>query len=150
MPALSIIAALTETGRAKIADMTISGRGFQVQKFVIGRGGHDPGNPAVALTPDPQAVTLPDQTFGPKLVVFPTPQFSGILVTPFCPQFTALLDYTEANGFVSSVGLIARIVSSPILADPLIGTEFLFAYGNRPLIVKTDADQFQIDIQLQT
>ena len=148
--AISVIAALTDTGRNRIADMTISGRGFQVVKFVVGSGGHDPGDPTIPLSPDPGVISLPSQTFGPKALVITTPPFTGVLITPFCPQFTALLDYTEANGPISSYGLIAVCVYSPIPADPLLNTEFLFAYGNTPLKEKTDSDQFQINLTLQT
>lgn len=150
MAAISIIAAVTQIGRNRIADMTVSGRGFQIVKFVVGSGGHDPGDPNIALSPDPTVTTLPDQTFGPKLLVQNNPPFTGVLITPFCPQFTATLDFTEANGELSNIGLIARIVYSPIGGDPLVGSEFLFAVGNRPLIVKTDNDQFEINITLQT
>lgn len=148
--AISVIAALTEVGRNRIADMTVSGRGFQITKFVVGQGGHDPGDPSVALSPDPAVIALPQQTFGPKLLVVLTPPFTGILVTPFCPSFQGLLDYTEANGNLSNFGLIGVIDYSPIPSDPLVGVEFLFAIGNTPLKVKTDADQLTINITLQT
>lgn len=151
--AISVIAALTDLGRNRIADMIVNGRGFQVVEFVVGGGGHDPSDPTVALSPNPAVIALPDQTFGPKVLA------SASLVTPFCPQYTALLDYTEANGNLSNFGLIARINYSPIPADNisvedggtgLVGSKFLFAIGNAPLKVKTDADQIQIQITLQT
>ena len=148
--AISVIAALTEIGRNRIADMTVSGRGFQILQFVVGQGGHDPGDPSVALSPDPTVSTLPQQTFGPKDLVETNPPYSGSLLTPFCPQFIGLLDNTEANGNLSNFGLIARINYSPIINDPLVGSTFLFAIGNTPLKVKTDADQIEIDITLQT
>lgn len=148
--AISVIAALTETGRNRIADMTVSGRGFQIVQFVVGSGGHDPSDPTVALSPDPTDTSLPDQTFGPKALVQTNPPYSGVLITPFCPEFTGLLDYTDANGEVSNFGLIGVINYSPIPDDPLVGTYFLFAVGNTPLKVKTDADQFVLNITLQT
>lgn len=150
MAAVSVIATLTQIGRNRIADMTVSGRGFQIIKFVVGSGGHDPNEPTNALSPDPTVTTLPEQTFGPKLLVQNNPPFTGVLTTPFCPEFTALLDFTEANGELSNVGLIGKIVYSPISGDPLLGSEFLFAVGNRPLLVKTDNDQMTINITLQT
>ena len=65
--AISIIAALTEIGRNRIADMTVSGRGFQILQFVVGQGGHDTGDPTVALSPDPAQTTLPEQPlFDPR------------------------------------------------------------------------------------
>jgi len=118
--------------------------------FVVGSGGHDVGDPTIPLTPDPNVISLPSQTFGPKNLVVLTPPYTGVLVTPVCPQFTAMLDYLEANGPISNYGLIAKVVYSPIPADPLLNTEFLFAYGNTPLKEKTDSDQFQVNITLQT
>jgi len=148
MASASVIAAVTEEASRRIADMTISGRGFQVIKFVVGSGGVDPGDESVPLTPDVEATTLPQQTFGPKALVEPTPGETGILISPLCPQFLGLLDFNEANGAISNVGLIAVINHPP--GDPLVGTEFLFAIGNRPQIIKSDADQLQLTITLQT
>lgn len=148
MASVSVIAALTEEGRRRIADMTISGRGFQITKFVIGKGGHDSGDPTVPLSPNPAVVTLPYQNFGPKTLVKPTADTTGILVTSFCPKYTGLLDFNEANGEISNIGLVATINYPP--GDPLLGTDFLFAVGNRPLVVKTDSDQLQINVTLQT
>jgi hypothetical protein len=150
MAVISLVAVVTEIGRNRIADMCISGRGFQITKFCVGNGGHDPGDPTTPLSPDPTVSTLPGLTFGPKDLVIQNPPYTGILVTPFCPQFQGLLDYTEANGEISDIGLIGKIVYSPISGDPLLGSEFLFAYGNRPLVTKSDLDQFVINITLQT
>jgi hypothetical protein len=150
--AISVITALTEIGRNRIADMTVSGRGFQIVAFVVGSGGADPSDPTVPLSPDPTVTSLPSQTFGPKLLTLPTPgqPFTGVLSTPFCPLFTGLLDFPDANGSISNYGLIGQITSSLVPNDPLIGTQFLFAYGTTPLKVKTDGDQFQINFTLQT
>jgi hypothetical protein len=148
MASASVIAALTEEGRRRIADMTISGRGFQITKFVVGSGGHDPGDPNVPLTPSTSVLILPSQTFGPKALVSPSPGLTGTLLSPFCPQYVGLLDFNEANGEISNVGLIGTINYPPL--DPLVGTDFLFAVGNRPLVVKSDADQLQISMTLQT
>ena len=149
MSAISVIAAITDVARQRMADQMISGRGFQVVSFVVGSGGHDPGDPTVAVSPDPSVQLLPLQTFGPKAVV-QNGLYTGVLTTPYCPQFSGTLDYTEGNGALSNVGLIAEITSSTILNDPLIGTQFLYAIGNRPLVTKTDSDQMQINITLQT
>jgi hypothetical protein len=148
MASASVIAALTEEGRKRIADMTISGRGFQITKFVIGSGGHDPGDPNVPLTPNTEVITLPSQTFGPKALISPSPGLTGTLISAFCPQFQGFLDFNEANGEISNVGLIGTINYPP--NDPLLGTDFLFAVGNRPLLVKSDADQLQLSMTLQT
>ena len=141
--ALSVIAVVTDTARQKLADMLISGKSFQVTHFTTGNGGHDPGNPTIALTPDPTVIELPSRTFGPKVLN------DAQLISAFCPRFEGILENTEAVGELSNVGLIATMIYSPIPADPVIGTQFLFAVGNFPLKVKTDTDELTIRITLQ-
>ena len=141
--ALSIIAVITDTARQEMADMLVSGKSFQVTNFVSGNGGHDTGNPTVALTPDPTVIALPQQTFGPKALD------SAVLISAFCPRFEGILLPTEAIGELSNIGLIATMIYSPIPADPIVGTQFLFAVGNFPLKVKTDTDELTIDVTLQ-
>lgn len=141
--ALSIIAVITDSARQKLADMLISGRSFQVTHFVTGSGGHDTGNPTVALTPDPTVIELPKQSFGPKGLS------SATLISAFCPRFEGILLSTEAIGELSNIGLIATVIYSPIPADPVVGTKFLFAVGNFPLKVKTDTDELTIRVTLQ-
>ena len=141
--ALSIVAALTDTARTKLADMLSTGRSFTVNSFVVGQGGHDPGDPATALTPNPTVTTLPQQLFGPKSIT------SKNLTTPFCVQFICLLDDTEAVGPISNVGLLATINYSPIPGDPLVGETFLYAISNMPLQYKTHAETKTYQILVQ-
>lgn len=141
--ATAILASITDAARAKHAEMLAEGRSFTVTQFVTGSGGHDPGDPATALTPDPALTTLPGQSFGPK------PLTEKSLITPYCVEYVADLDNLEAVGLLSNIGLMATITYSPIPLDPLVGTTFLFAVGNFPLIVKTDAETRQITIQVQ-
>jgi hypothetical protein len=140
--AQAIIATITDTARSKFAEMLQMGRSFTVTEFVTGEGGHDTGDPAIALTPDPTATILPLQSFGPKTIT------SKTLISPFCVEYLANLDPLEAVGPLSNVGLIARFTYSPIGGDPLIGTSFLFAIANFPLIVKTDAEARAISVQV--
>lgn len=140
--AQAIIATITDTARSKFADMLNVGRAFTVTSFVTGEGGHDTGDPAIALTPDPAATTLPLQSFGPKTIA------SKILVSPYCVEYLCGLDALEAVGPLSNVGLIATFTYSPISGDPLIGTTFLFCIANFPLVVKTDAETRSISIQV--
>jgi len=140
--AQAIVASLTDLARSKFADMLQMGRAFTVTDFVTGENGHDPGDPAVALTPDPTVTTLPGQTFGPKSIA------SKTLVSPFCDSYLCHLDFLDAVGPLSNIGLIATFTYSPILGDPLVGTSFLMAIGNQPLIVKTDALSLDFDIQI--
>jgi hypothetical protein len=140
---LSIIASITDKGRSALADLLQSGVAFTVTDFVTGGGGHDSGDPQVALTPDPALTTLPGQTFGPK------PLTDKILVTPYCVRYVCDLDFLEAVGNLSNIGLIATYTYSPIPNDPIVGTNFLFAVGNSPLVVKTDAEQRTINVEVE-
>lgn len=138
--ALAIVSALTDTARAKFADMLNVGRAFTITSFVTGEGGHDTSDPAVALTPDPANTTLPDQTFGPKAIT------SKSLISPYCVEYVCNLDLLEAVGELSNIGVIATVTYSPIIADPLVGSTFLFAIGNFPLHVKTDTETIEIRV----
>jgi len=140
--AQAIIATITDTARSKFAEMLQMGRSFTITEFVTGEGGHDTGDPAIALTPDPTATILPLQSFGPKTIT------SKSLISPFCVEYLTNLDPLEAVGPLSNVGLIARFTYSPIGGDPLLGTSFLFAIANFPLIVKTDAEARAISVQV--
>lgn len=140
---IPILAVVTDIGRQKLADMLVSGRSFLVEQFTIGSGGHDTGNPIIALTPDPSATALPLQYFGPKLIA------NAFLFSPTCPQFDCAIAQLEAVGSMSNIGLFARINYSPIPADPLVGTYFLFAVGNFPLRVKTDSESLVISVTIQ-
>lgn len=141
--AQAIVASITDTARSNFANMLAEGRAFTITDFVTGEGGHDPGDPAVALTPDPTVLTLPQQTFGPKAMS------DKELISPFCVEYTANLEPLEAVGPLSNVGLIATFTFSPIPGDPLLGTQFLFAVGNFPLQIKTDSESKEITIQVQ-
>ena len=140
--AQAIIATITDTARSKFAEMLQMGRAFTVTDFVTGEGGHDTGDPAIALTPDPTATTLPLQSFGPKSIA------SKTLISPFCVEYLASLEPLEAVGPLSNIGIIARFTYSPIPGDPLLGTSFLFAIANFPLVVKTDAEARAISVQV--
>lgn len=140
---LSILASVTDVGRANHAEQLQMGRAFTITHFVTGGGGHDPGDPQVALTPDPALISLPKQTFGPKAIE------NKSLVTPYCVKYECTLDYNDAVGNLSNFGLIATFTYSPIANDPLIGTTFLYAVGNSPLDVKTDSYQETINIEVE-
>ena len=125
--AQAIIATITDGARTNFANMLAVGRAFTITDFVTGEGGHDTGDPAVALTPDPTVTTLPLQSFGPKTVT------SKTLISPFCVEYLCDLDLLEAVGPLSNIGLIATFTFSPIVGDPLVGTSYLFSLGNFPL-----------------
>lgn len=130
----TIIASITDGARAAFANMLQMGRAFTITAFVTGEGGHDPGDPSTALTPDPTLLSLPLQTFGPKTITTKT------LTTPFCVEVTCSLDLLEAVGPLSNLGLIATYTYSPVIGDPLVGTTILFSLASFPLSVKTDSE----------
>lgn len=140
--AQAIIATITDTARTNFADMLSVGRAFTITDFVTGEGGHDPGDPAVALTPDPTVTSLPLQSFGPKAIT------SKTLISPFCVEYLCDLDLLEAVGPLSNIGLIATFTFSPIAGDPLVGTSWLFSLGNFPLSIKTDSETRSIAVQV--
>jgi len=140
--AQAIIATITDVARSKFAEMLQVGRAFTITSFETGEGGHDTGDPATALTPDPTETSLPLQSFGPKAIA------SKTLISPFCVEYLCGLDALEAVGPLSNVGLRATYTYSPIAGDTLIGQTFLFAIANFPLVVKTDAETRSISIQV--
>ena len=131
--AISVKAAITDRGRAAFANLTVNGTGFAVTAFKVGKGGHDVGNPIIALTPDTSLSDLPGVTFGPE------PVDEASLPDLFTPTFLCVLQQNEAVGELSSIGLFATYPSDandPDLAD----TSFLFAIGNFPLRTKVDTE----------
>ena len=143
--AFNIIATVTDQGRQRLAEMLKTGKAFQVSKFTVSDGGHSVGDPTVALAPNPASITCPLNTFsfGPVSINAAT------LVSAFCPQFTCILNTGDANAPLSSLCLIATIVYSPIVDDPDVGEDFLFAIGNYPLKVKTASDTFSYSVLVQ-
>jgi hypothetical protein len=118
------------------------GTAFIVKWFEISDGGHDPSAPTTALSVDPAATTIPGAppTFGPEPI-------DGVeWVSTTCPCFVCKLQQGEYTGELSSVGLVAEItdvgIARPAGAPPAptLGTTFLFAVYNRPLIILTATD----------
>lgn len=140
--AITILAAITDRGRAAFADLTVNGTSFVVNQFEVGNGGHDVGNPIVALTPDTSLAEVPGLTFGPEPI-----DESGLPGDLFTPEFLCIVQQNEAVGELSNIGLRATIVDSP--ADPsLEGTTFLFAIGNFPLRVKVDTEVVEFSVSV--
>jgi hypothetical protein len=141
----NVITVVSDQARQRISEMFRNGKSFQITSFSVSDGGHSLGDPTVALAPNPAAVTLPQNTFsyGPQAIN------SSSMVSAFCDQFTCILTNGQANGPISSIGLYATIISSPVLDDPDVGQPFLFSVGNFPLRVKTVSDQFSFSCLLQ-
>lgn len=141
--AFSVIASLTDTGRQRLASSIVTGKSFQVDRFSVGQAGHDPIDPATALTPDPSATACPSVTFGPETIDAAT------LASQFCPEFTCRLETNEAVGPVSNLCLLGTVIFSPIPGDGDVGTSFLFAIGNFPLRVKVGPEQIEFRVTVQ-
>jgi len=139
--AFSVIAAITDVGRQRLAQMLISGKSFVVNQFSVGSGGHDPLDPETALTPDTSATNCPSVVFGPETID------SSSLATSYCPQFTCILEESEAISALSNICLLGEIIYPT--TDPDYGTTFLFAIGNFPLKVKTGSDTFEFRVKVQ-
>jgi hypothetical protein len=145
--AFEIICAITNTAKTRFAQMLETGKSFQVKYFTVGDKGHDPLNPAVALTPDPSLTSCPSNLFPGTS---PGEAIDSIaFVGAYCPEFTCIMEPGEGTGFVSNICLIAEIVYNG--TDPVdeVGQTFLFCIGNMPLKIKTDVDTFTFKIEIQ-
>jgi hypothetical protein len=134
--AITVSAAITDRGRAAFASETVNGTSFIVNLFEVGNGGHDVGNPIVALTPDTSLADLPGVTFGPEPI-----DEAGFPTDLITPEFLCTLQQNEAVGELSNIGLIATYTdSAENVAAGLNGQSYLFAIGNFPLRVKVDTE----------
>jgi hypothetical protein len=140
--AITVLAAITDQGRAAFADMTVNGTSFVVNTFEVGNGGHDPGNPIVALTPDTTLGELPQITFGPEPI-----DEASLPDDLFTPEFDCFLQQNEAVGELSNIGLLAVYTDIPANGD-LAGATFLFAIGNFPLRVKVDTEVVEFTVSV--
>lgn len=140
--ALSLVASMTSIARAARAEMMITGKAFTITSFVVGVGGHDPGDPDIALTPDISLTSLPDQFFGPQAISSATRDGS-------CIKVKFIIESDQAVGPISNIGLIATYSYSPIAMDPIIGTSFLFAVANFPRFYKLDGEIKNYEFQIQ-
>ena len=151
MASYESLCVITNEGKARLAQMTVTGKSFKVDKFVIGDQGHDPIDPTFALTPDPARTGCYCTTEGLHTTDGCT--FEGLIdsiafTSATCPVFTIVLAAGEATGVISSVCLVGTIVYSPIPADPEIGTEFLFGIANFPYRIKLPEEQLTYDLNI--
>jgi hypothetical protein len=142
--AITVLAAITDQGRAAFAAMTVNGTSFIVTEFECGNGGHDPGNPIVALTPDTSLGELPQITFGPEPI-----DEASLPDDLFTPEFDCYLQTNEAVGELSNIGLLAVYNDTDVNeAAGLVGETFLFAIGNFPLRVKVDTEVVEFTVSV--
>jgi len=141
------VVSLTKKGREMEAQQLLYGYGFRIDYFELGAGGHDPGNPTIALPLDTDVTELSGKFFGPE------PIDVRELVTPTCPRFTCIVQPGEAVGGISNLSLVASILSvpsgSPVDA-PTVGTTFLYALCNFPLRYKVSASRETFTISVKT
>jgi len=137
-------AVLTNEAKRRIGEMWATGKSYQVKYFSLSSGGHDPTDPTIALAIDPASTDMP----GTIVIFGPEPIDGYEWTSDFCPVFICRIETGEVVGSVSSVGLYAEIVYSPIPGDPEVGTRFLFAVHNRPLMVFTgiDSAEFRLNV----
>lgn len=148
-----IPAVVVDGARAWNAKARTYGYGIKITKFVVGSNGHDPENPRIPLTPDPTRSGCYCST--ESLTTFDGCLFSDFIdaVTwknDYCPVYTCTLGSGEAVGIVSSLCLIAEVVSSLTPGDPLVGTEFLYGIANFPSREKVAGEIVSYDIALPT
>lgn len=111
------VVSLTRKGREIEAQQTLYGYGFKISSFVMGAGGHDPGNPNLALPLDLDVTELPGQFFWPE------PIDVAELINPTCPRFTCILQPGEAVGGISNLGLIGVVEYVPVTSIYVIPTD---------------------------
>lgn len=141
------VVSLTKKGRELEAQQLLYGYGFRIDYFVLGAGGHDPGNPTIALPLDTDVIELPGQFFGPE------PIDVKELVTSTCPRFTCIVQPGEAVGGISNLGLHATVLSVPAgspIDAPTVGSTFLYAICNFPLRYKVSASRETYTVSIKT
>ena len=138
---------LTRRGREIEAQQLVYGYGYQVAYFELGAGGHDPGNPTLALPLNTDVTELPGMFFGPK------PIDTIEMINPTCSRFTCVAQPGEAVGGISNLGLIGVIVYVPPGSPPnapLVGDTFLAALVNFPLRYKVSSSRETFTVTIKT
>jgi hypothetical protein len=152
MATFEALALVTDSGKARIAQLTATGKAFKVDRFVIGANGHDPIDNTIAITPDPSRT---DCYCSPAAITVASGCiFEGLIssvtyTSQSCPVYQVELAKGQATGIVSSVCLLGTIVYSPTPNDPELGTRFLFAITNLPIKVKLPQERFVYNISVQ-
>lgn len=116
-----IKATRTLLGAERLAEALMHGKSLKITSFSVGNGGH--GSDDLATTPSRSLTSLPNSVFTKSsgIVSYMKDSKQAIAVT---------LDVAEAVGYLSSLGIYATIVASPIESDATVGTEFLYAVAH--------------------
>lgn len=152
MATFEALALVTNSGKARMAELIASGKSFAVDRFVVGDQGHDDTDNTIAITPDPAksgCYCAPE-----SITVVGGCLYEGLIssvsfASTTCPVFTVELAKGQATGVVSSICLLGTVVYSPIANDPELGTQFLFAITNFPIKVKIPLERFVYNISVQ-
>ena len=152
MSTFEALAIVTNSGKARMAQLIAEGKAFKVDRFVIGDQGHDPTDNTIALTPDPARTGCYCSPEGNTVAggcVYEGLIYSTSFNSSTCPVFKIILAKGQATGVVSSVCLLGTIVYSPTPNDPEIGTQFLYAIANFPIKVKIPNERFEYNVSIQ-
>ena len=116
MATFEALAVVTNSGKARMAELIASGKSFMVDRFVVGDQGHDETDNTIALTPDPARTgcyCAPE-----SITVSGGCLFEGLIsnttfTSTTCPVFQVVLAKGQATGVISSVCLLGTVVYSP-------------------------------------
>lgn len=127
-----------------LSTFSTTGSGYKIKYFGISASGHDPNDPSIALAVDPSATVMPGGAplFGPELI--DEYKFQA----DYCAVYVARIEESEYIGDLSSIGLFAEVTAQLDPSDPPVGTQFLAAVYNRPLlsIISIDSPVFDCTI----
>ena len=140
--AYEVLAIPTNYAKQIIGTFGTTGSGYKVKYFGLSASGHDPNDPSIALAVDPSATVMPGGAplYGPALI--DEYRFQA----DYCPIYVYKLASGEYVGDVSSVALWAEVTHQDDPSDPPVGTQFLFAVGNRPLLSLVAIDDLEFDV----
>jgi len=142
--AYECIAIPTNYYKQILSTFSITGSGYKLRYFGISASGHDPNDPSIALAVDPSATVMPGGAplFGPELI--DEYRFQA----DYCAVYVCKINEAEYIGDISSIALFGEITFQNDPADPLVGTQFLAAVCNRPLlsVISIDTPEFDVTI----
>ncbi len=141
--AFDSIAVLTDEAKRRIGEGWVTGKSFKVKYFSLSGGGHNPLDATVSLAVDPTLTAMQGAViFGPE----PIDDFE--YTSDNCPIAICNVLPGEVIGSVSSLGLWGEVEYVPPGDTEPVGTRFLFAIHNRPLVVFTGSDsaEFRVNV----
>ena len=139
-----IIATPSNYYKRILSTFSTTGSGYKLSLWGLSARGHDPNDPSIALAVDPSATVMPGGAplYGPALI--DEYRFQA----DYCAIYIGKLAAGEYSGDLSSVALFGEVTFQNSVDDPIVGTQFLAAVGNRPLISLVSADSAEFHISL--